>query len=500
MGCGGVGLGDHQHLLGRVQADPAVALVDSVAMPICRFAPRLPAAGGCGSWPPGGRDEVAKQTYLGLRAHLRVHWPGVIADGRLVAANVSDLAMAPELTQGVAPAPAPGPVWALADRNHGSPRLAEELHARGVALLASPRGRARTQQRQPAWVVGRRRRIETVIGQLTERYHLKRVWARDAWHLWSRWLRKLLSHTIAVWLSQQQGLPLLRFAHLVTPNPNTGIARRSGLAPSRLLCSRRRPAVPLAGLWSPLPDRAAPIRSRRRSPGQSAQSPTHPRPGSGSAPSCAHRLPGPATLDLPIAGQGTQPDIQPGATRCCCHARPRAAAPGRPGRTRGPAEILRPGRRPASGRPRPCRSSATRDSTVAGLAVRAITSCSMARVWLAIRSACQASAETAETISQPAHRAIEVAVRGSGPPRVGFGGPCPSRLRRSRPGRRSARRSRRRPRGRRRTQNDQPPSRTGGAPPRANSGRRRQDGSHTLGVSSLRGLVLAMLPGVATWP
>jgi hypothetical protein len=65
-------------------------------------------------------------------------------------------------------------------------------------------------------VVGRRRRIETVIGQLTERYHLKRVWARDAWHLWSRWLRKLLSHTIAVWLSQQQGLPLLRFAHLVT--------------------------------------------------------------------------------------------------------------------------------------------------------------------------------------------------------------------------------------------------------------------------------------------
>jgi hypothetical protein len=43
-------------------------------------------------------------------------------------------------------------------------------------------------------------------------------------------------------------------------------------------------------------------------------------------------------------------------------------------------------------------------------------------------------------------------------------------------------------------------SRTGGAPPRASSGRRRQDGSHTLGVSSLVGLVLANLPGVATWP
>jgi hypothetical protein len=33
------------------------------------------------------------------------------------------------------------------------------------------------------------RRVETVLGQLVERYHAKRVWARDAWHLWSRWQR-----------------------------------------------------------------------------------------------------------------------------------------------------------------------------------------------------------------------------------------------------------------------------------------------------------------------
>jgi hypothetical protein len=39
-----------------------------------------------------------------------------------------------------------------------------------------------------------------VIGQPVERHHAKRVWARDAWHLWSRWQRKLLSHTLAVYL------------------------------------------------------------------------------------------------------------------------------------------------------------------------------------------------------------------------------------------------------------------------------------------------------------
>jgi hypothetical protein len=40
--------------------------------------------------------------------------------------------------------------------------------------------------------------METMIGQLVERYHAKRVWARDGWHLWSRWQRKLLSHIIDV--------------------------------------------------------------------------------------------------------------------------------------------------------------------------------------------------------------------------------------------------------------------------------------------------------------
>jgi len=44
----------------------------------------------------------------------------------------------------------------------------------------------------------------------------RQVWARDGWHLWSRWQRKLLSHTIAVLLCQRAGLGSLRFADLLT--------------------------------------------------------------------------------------------------------------------------------------------------------------------------------------------------------------------------------------------------------------------------------------------
>jgi hypothetical protein len=198
----------YQHLLGQVEYDPAVSLVDSVAIPICRFARayRCRRLRELAAW---GHDEVAKQTYLGLRAHLRVCWPGVIVEGRLAPANASDLAVGAELLAEVAG-------WVLADRSYGSPRLAEQVGAQGGSLLAPPRGARRSRQRPPPWLVGKRRRIETVIGQLTGRYHLKQVWARDAWHLWSRWLRKLLSHTMTVLLCQRSGLPPLHFAQLIT--------------------------------------------------------------------------------------------------------------------------------------------------------------------------------------------------------------------------------------------------------------------------------------------
>ncbi len=65
-------------------------------------------------------------------------------------------------------------------------------------------------------MIGKRRRIETVLGQLVERYRIKRVWARDAWHLWSRWLRTVVSHTLAVLLCQQRGMSPLQFDKLLT--------------------------------------------------------------------------------------------------------------------------------------------------------------------------------------------------------------------------------------------------------------------------------------------
>jgi Transposase DDE domain len=197
-----------QQLLGLVGFDPAVSILDSFPVPVCRFgrACRCQRLAELASF---GRDEGAKQTFYGLRAHLGVCWPGVIAEGRLAPANPHDLAMAEDLL-----VDAHG--WALGDRSYWSPTRAGLLADRGIWLLAPSRSARRPGLRPARRLVQARRRIETVIGQLVERDHAKRVWARDAWHLWSRWQGKLLSHTLAVYLCQQTGLGSLRFADLLS--------------------------------------------------------------------------------------------------------------------------------------------------------------------------------------------------------------------------------------------------------------------------------------------
>jgi hypothetical protein len=197
-----------KHLLGRVRFDAEVSLIDSFPVPTCHFA-RAYRCRRLAEESAFGYDEMSKQTFYGLRAHLRVCWPGVIVEMDLAPANVDELRLAEELLEGAQEG------WVLGDRNYWSPELAERLEEE-LSLLAPYKSKNREGKRWPSWLVRKRRRIETVISQITERYRAKRVWARDRWHLTSRWLRKVLSHTMAVYFCQQVGLSPLRFAQLLT--------------------------------------------------------------------------------------------------------------------------------------------------------------------------------------------------------------------------------------------------------------------------------------------
>ena len=167
------------HLLAQgIPHDPYISIVDSFPVPVCRFA-RATYCHSFGEVAAYGYDEVARHTYYGLRAHVRLAWPGVWVDCALAPAQVPDTEGAEEVLQGVAG-------YVLADRNYWKPDLAHRLKTYELYLLAPYKSPKLQKQPYPCYLTHMRYRIETIFGQLVQRFHAKRVWARDLWHLTSR--------------------------------------------------------------------------------------------------------------------------------------------------------------------------------------------------------------------------------------------------------------------------------------------------------------------------
>jgi hypothetical protein len=156
-----------------------------------------------------GKDTLLRQTFYGFRVHMRVCWPGLITRMSVAPANAHELSVLPEIAEFTS-----GLI--VGDRNYHSPKTKEELADMGVELLAPYSSKKRDPTPQKSAFLSRLRyRIDTVFSQLTERYSVKRVWARDLWHLASRLLRKVLSHTVAFLLNHHLGNPPLQLSKLL---------------------------------------------------------------------------------------------------------------------------------------------------------------------------------------------------------------------------------------------------------------------------------------------
>ena len=69
-----------KHRLGGVRFNAELSLIDSFPVPTCHFA-RAYRCRRLAEESAFGYDEMSKQTFYGLRAHLRVCWPGDRRDG-----------------------------------------------------------------------------------------------------------------------------------------------------------------------------------------------------------------------------------------------------------------------------------------------------------------------------------------------------------------------------------------------------------------------------------
>ena len=198
-----------QELLTLTPHDPTFALVDSMPLPACMFARayRCKRFKGEAAF---GKDTLLRQTFYGFRVHARVSWPGVITRISVAPANAHELSVVPEIAEETSG-------LLVGDRNYHSPKTKAELQrTMGVELVAPYSSKKRDPNpKRSAFLSRLRYRIDTIFSQLTGRYSVKRVWARDLWHLASRLLRKVLSHTVAFLLNHKLGNPPLQLSKLL---------------------------------------------------------------------------------------------------------------------------------------------------------------------------------------------------------------------------------------------------------------------------------------------
>jgi hypothetical protein len=184
-------------------------IVDGLPMPVCKFARAYFSQifKGDASY---GYCAAKKERYYGFRGHIVINSNGVVTAATFTQANIDERDVCPELAEDITG-------FLLGDKGFIRPELYEELKARGLYLQTPLRDNM--QEERPKsflqWMMGTRRLVETVIGQLTERFHIEKIRARDLWHQFSRFWRKLLAHTVSIKLNLNAGNEPLQFEYLV---------------------------------------------------------------------------------------------------------------------------------------------------------------------------------------------------------------------------------------------------------------------------------------------
>jgi len=184
-------------------------LVDGIPIPLCCIS-RAPRCRSFASESEYGYCAAKKEFYYGFHGHLLISGTGVITGFSLTPANGSEREALWDMVQSIQG-------LLIGDKGYLSDSLKQELQPLGVQLETALRSNMQD-FRDPAWVslIQRVRwLIETVIGQLTQRFHIEKIWARDLWHLTSRLNRKLLAHTLCRWLNRKSPEPL-QFESLVS--------------------------------------------------------------------------------------------------------------------------------------------------------------------------------------------------------------------------------------------------------------------------------------------
>lgn len=174
-----------------------IQIIDSMPIEVCKFVRAkhtnlFKDSANYGKW--------FGETFFGYRLHLKINSSGMIRKFILAPASEHDITYAESLIEN------DRNCWILGDKGYRSKPLHKKLWEQcSIYLHTSIRRNEKSSSNLPKNIIhkltGIRRLIETVNGQLEEQFSIKKTTARDLWHLINRIIRKILSHTLCVFLN-----------------------------------------------------------------------------------------------------------------------------------------------------------------------------------------------------------------------------------------------------------------------------------------------------------
>jgi IS5 family transposase len=153
------------------------------------------------------------ETYYGFKGNLLINSEGIITAMTVTQANIDERESLWDLVDGIQ-----GTI--IADKGLIGADYKNELYQfTGINLQTAARSNMEEKRSKIfiKWLVSTRRLVETVIGQLTDRFQIEKIRARKLWYLTNRIARKVLAHTVCACINKKIGNPPLQFELLVKP-------------------------------------------------------------------------------------------------------------------------------------------------------------------------------------------------------------------------------------------------------------------------------------------
>jgi len=193
------------------QSNDAVQSIDTLPLPVC-------------TWTRGGRRDkrfslvaddghcAAKNLdYYGFKLGLRISRAGMITHFPLLAARAHDVNHLGALIEGFC-GTVPADKGFIDQYQTGlwlEKQQTQVVTPVRKKMESSP-AQVKLVKKTKYW----RKLVETVGSQLTERFQISKIKVKDLWHYQNRIFRKILSHTVGVFLNMQSGNKALQLALL----------------------------------------------------------------------------------------------------------------------------------------------------------------------------------------------------------------------------------------------------------------------------------------------